>query len=362
MTVRTADGRESLINDICLYVLEASGSGREPQEIKDSLYILLDQYEITARSTELAELPDRNNDLLRHFLMAKTVKGCTEKTIKAYGDGIRRTLDTIGKAADEITAEDIRYYLAVRQVRDKITKVTADNELRYLRSFFQYLTAEELVVKNPTARVERVKQERRKKEALTDIEVEKIRLCVGDERERAVVELLLSTGCRVAELVGIRLTEINGNQILVHGKGNKDRTTYMNAKAVVAVHEYLDKRGDGNPYLFAGGHFEGMGKGKGHAGPEELKSWWKDPRKITGDTHLSTGAVERILRKIAARAGVERANPHKFRRTCATMALRRGMPVEQVSKMLGHESISTTQIYLDLDERDLEQAHRKYVI
>lgn len=357
--MNVTDERENLVNDICI----ALGAYQlDMQEIKNLLYMILDPYEITGRCTEVAELKqDRNDYLLRRFLVAKTVKGCSKKTLKAYRTGLLMILRGIGKTVDDITADDIRYYLAIRQRRDGISKTTADNELRYLRTFFQYLMAEELVSRNPTARVDRVKCERRKKEAFTDIEIEKIRLKANGERERAIVETLLSTGCRVSELVEIQKGDMDGNKVLVHGKGAKDRIVYLNAKAMVAIELYLSQRSDDNPYLFPGGTFEEAAR-KRKGNPNDMVSWWKDPEAVDPDNHLNAGTVEAMMRKIAKKAGVERANPHKFRRTCATMALRRGMPIEQVSKMLGHEEISTTQIYLDLTEEELEQAHKKYVV
>ncbi len=282
-------------------------------------------------------------------------------TIKAYGAGIRSILLAIGKTVDDITSDDIRYYLALRQRRDGIAKVTADTELRYLRSFFQYLMAEEMVTRNPTAKVDRIKCDRRRKEAFTDLEIEKIRMAAQGERERAIIETLLSTGCRVSELTAIRIDEIDGNKILVHGKGAKDRTVYLNARAELAIQVYLNERKDTNPYFLAGG-IQALGA-KGKKKRQAMSAdWWKEPKLVTTNAHLNEGSVESITRNIAKRAGVEQANPHKFRRTCATMALRRGMPIEQVSKMLGHEEITTTQIYLDLTESELEQAHKKYVV
>ena len=347
------DEREKLIDEICIAL---AAFGIDIQELKNILYMLMNPYEILSRSTELVETgQDRNSYLLKRFLVAKTVKGLSPKTLKAYQNGIEHILQEIGTNADEITADDIRYYLAVRQRRDNISKVTADNELRYLRSFYQYLIAEELVARNPTARVDRIKCERRRKEAFTEIEIEQLRLAAKDEREKAVIEILLSTGCRVSELVQMTLPDVDGNKILVHGKGAKDRIVYLNAKAQVMLSRYLSERKDHNPYLLPGGTWE-------TSRYVHTETWWKNPEKVTADTHLDPGTVEQMMRKLAKRAGVGQANPHKYRRTCATMALRRGMPIEQVSKMLGHEEIATTQIYLDLSESELEQAHKRFVI
>lgn len=348
--------RENLINDVCMLLVT---KGISLEEAKNELYVITEKYEITSRCTELAELhQDRNTYLIQRFIIGKTVKGCSERTIKYYKNQLEYTLGMIGKTVDDIEADDIRYYLALRQRRDKVSKVTADNELRVLRTFFQYLLQEEFILKNPVLKVDRVKCERKKKSAFTDIEVEKIRLAAVGEREKMIIEVLLSTGCRVSELCNIKIDEIDGGKILVHGKGAKDRIVYLNAKAEVAIQVYMKERRDMNPYLLPGGKYNGIQK---NVSKRDMKDWWKNPENLT-DEHLDHGTIEQMMRKIAKRAGVEKANPHKFRRTCATMALRRGMPVEQVSKMLGHEQISTTMIYLDLTEEELEQAHKKYVV
>lgn len=350
--------RENLINDICM---QLEPYVNELGDIKNILYVVCNQYEITSRCTEVAVVDgNRNAELLKRFLTAKTVKGCTKRTIKHYGVTVKKTLEEIGKTVDEITADDIRYYMAIRQRRDHVSKTTIGNEIRSLGSFFQWLYAEEIIRKNPMLRVDRVKKEKTKKEALTDMEIERLRMYANGEREKVIIEILLSTGCRVSELVNILISDIDGNRILVHGKGEKDRYVYLNAKAMLALDVYLLSRKDRNPYLFPRRKLfnEKMLKG---VKTKNIVDWWKYPENIE-DGHSDISTIAAITRKIAKKAGVERANPHKFRRTCATMALKHGMPIEQVSKMLGHEEISTTQIYLDLSEDDLALAHKKYVV
>ena len=312
------------------------------QDIMQELTIILNDYEIQARETALAiRDEDKNKTYLQKFLIAKTVSGRTKRTLAAYQDVIWRILCKINKNVDEITTDDIRLYLAYRQMRDKITKTTADNERRYLRSFFGFLHEEELISKNPMSKLETIKADKKKKKAFTEIEIEKIRKACKNEFETAVVETLLSTGCRVNELVNIKLSDIADNQILIQGKGNKEREVFLNAKAVLSIESYLENRRFESEVLFIRTR-EGKGK--------------------TVETPLSTGCIERCLHKIGEKAGVKNVHPHRFRRTCATFALRRGMPVEQVSQMLGHERLNTTQIYLDLEIEDLKQAHKKYVV
>lgn len=338
------DERSELIDNLSLILADRPINANE---LRNILYIELDKYEISSRCTEIALCQeDRNESLVRKFIVSKMVKGCTERTIEFYTTSMKFILNKINKTVDDITPDDIRLYIAIRKRRDGVTDTTIDNELRILRSFYSFLTAEELVLKNPMLRVEKVRKERFKKDALTEEEIEKLRyqasLGIGTSQSKKyktrdifIIEFLLSTGVRVSELVGIKLSEMKGNRVLVHGKGRKDRYVYMNAKAEFALKRYMEDRKDSNSsYLLPG----------------------------DDDGHLGKGTVEARMRKIAKLAGVEKANPHKFRRTCATMALRRGMPIEQVSKMLGHEELSTTQIYLDLSEKDLEYAHNKYVV
>lgn len=346
------NARDELYDKVCMMCV---GEGCSLENIKNQLYIILSAYEIEERCTEVAVLQqDRNESLLKKFIVAKMVKGCTDRTVKLYRIEIGKTLDKIGKTVDDITADDIRLYLARRINIDKVKKRTADNELRYLRSFFGWLRDEEIIKKNPVIKVDKIKCEKKAVETFTELEVEKLREGATDERIKCIVELLLSTGCRVTELVNIKIEEIEGNKILVHGKGNKDRTVYINAKAQLAMEKYMGMRKDNNPYLFPGGHYNNR--------MPYSRKWWLDKKLVDEAKHLNTGTVESVMRTLARSQGIDRANPHKFRKTCATMALKRGMPIEQVSKMLGHEQISTTQIYLSIDEEDMENNHKKYVV
>lgn len=355
--ILNVDCRDDVINKLIMW---ASEHGISPSESKYDLYMILNNVEITSRCTEVAELKeDRNEMLLKKFLVAKNVKGCTPRTIRYYRISIKKILEQIGKTVDDITTDDIRYYMALRLRRDKVSRVTLGNEIRNLSSFFQWLYAEEIIRRNPMNKVDRIKIQKTSKEAFTEMEIEKLRSAAEGEKNKMIIELLLSTGCRVSELVQIQISEIEEDRILVHGKGQKDRFVYMNAKAQLAVENYLKERKDRNPYLLPRMIPVTSKLGK-NIEQKRMKDWWKKPELID-EGHADKGTVEVITRRLAQKTGIERANPHKFRRTCATMALRRGMPIEQVSKMLGHEEISTTQIYLDLTEDELALAHKKYV-
>lgn len=350
------DEREELINELCLYLQPHI---KDVGDLKAQLYIMLSSYEITNRSTEIAVTDgEKNEKYLKRFLVAKTVTGCTERTIYFYGTTIPKVLSQIGKTVDEITPDDIRLYMALRQKRDKVSLVTISNEMRCISSFYTWLMAEELITRNPMLKVDRVKQPKQQKEAFSELEIEKLRNEARGEKQTLIIELLLSTGCRVSELAQIRLTEITDDRILIHGKGNKDRYVYLNAKAILALEQYIKCRKDKNPYLFP--QIKSVAKLPHKKG--NFMDAWKFPENVEPDGHMDKSSVEGMTRKLGRKAGIEKSNPHKFRRTCATMALRRGMPIEQVSKMLGHESIETTQIYLELTEDELKQAHKKFVI
>lgn len=354
-----SDAREELRQELCM-VLIRNGVENAGVEVD----AILGGYEIQKRTTEVALLSeDRNSYLFKKFLTAKIVKGCTDRTIQHYKKYLEFIFNRIQKTADDVTADDIRYYLAVRQKKDGIAKTTANNELLTLRTFYQYLSAEEIITKNPTLNIDRIKGKKQKKSAFTEMEIEQLREATKNAREKAIIDILLSTGCRVSELVGIKKTEINNDKLIVHGKGEKDRLVYLNAKAVISMNRYLSERKDSNPYLFPGGYSEKSNKELWHKTQSARGDWYKDRTLVTPDSHIDKGTIEVLMRKLKKRAGLEcSVYPHKFRRTCATMALKRGMPIEQVSKMLGHENITTTQIYLDLNEEELEQAHRKYVV
>ena len=351
------DERQNLINRICMHFSERVD---DLEMLRSELYITLNDYEITNRCTELAETDQEClENVLKRFLVAKAVKGCSERTIQLYSMSVRKVFTEINKRVEDVTPDDIRLYMGLRLRRDGVSKVTVGNEIRSLSSFYAWATAEEIIQKNPMLRVHKIKKQKVRKEALTEREIERLRMAADGEMQKMMIEVLLSTGCRVTELVNIRIDEIQKDEITVHGKGEKDRKVYLNAKAELAVQVYLAKRRDENPYLLPGA--KNMRERKGMDRKESRKNWWMDRNNLT-EGHITTSTVESTMRTIADRAEVEQANPHKFRRTCATFALRRGMPIEQVSRMLGHEEVGTTQIYLDLKEEDLKRSHEKYVV
>lgn len=354
-----ADETKRLIEDLTIMFMRY---GADPEEVKADLYIRLHDVDIVKRSTDLVPYEgDDNTNLLKRFIIAKKVKGLTPRTLEFYYTSISKILFQINKPVQQITNDDITYYIAL-QMRRGVSKTTCNNYIRNLSSFFAWMYREELVKTNPMFRVDRIKWNSTPKKAFTQDDIERMRACLDTWKEKAVFETLLSTGCRISELINIKVMDINGDEITVLGKGEKYRTVYLNAKARVAVEYYLNERKDTNPYLFPA-----------MVGPEERRDsglklpfskapkWYTMPEFVQTQGHEQTSSVEQFTRRIGKKSGVENCHPHRFRRTCATLALRNGMPVELVSKMLGHANLDTTKIYLDLDDESLKQAHRKYV-
>ena len=333
------------------------------EDIRLDLDIILSDFEIGQRNTELMIMDeDVNEAIIKKFLAAKFASGRTARTIEFYGNTLRWIFGKIDKNYDQISADDIRLYMALRIQRDGISKVTANNERRALSSFYQWLQKEEILMKNPMAKVEQIKVQKPKKKAFEELDVEKIRDACRSNRERAIIELLLSTWCRVSEVVQIRLEDIKNEEILVHGKGEKDRTVYLNAKSRLALEKYIDERTDTNPYLFPralhAGNVKEMTKNRKR---KSMCEWYKEPELVDPTQRTDKGTIESIVREVGRRAGVDNTHPHRFRRTGATYALRSGMPLTTVSKLLGHSGIGVTQVYLDISDQELEDAHRKYV-
>ena len=271
-----------------------------------------------------------NKQIIKAFIVAKKVAGASDRTANYYRFIIGQFFAKVGKQFDAINANDIRIYFAKRELEDGVSAVTRNNERRVLSSFYGWLFDEELIERNPMRKVSRIKTKKVQKKAFTPMDLEQIRAHCKNEKETAVIETLISTGCRVSELCGITLADIEDDAVTVHGKGDKDRTVYLTAKAQLSIKNYLNSKAYKNR---------------------------RNKAKVFPTVHT----VQEIVRRVGESAGIDKCHPHRFRRTCATNALEHGMPIEYVSRMLGHESLETTRIYLDLNDHDMQIAHRKYV-
>lgn len=326
-----------------------------------TLTMILNNYKVEPKEESLMIYTEGKNErFLKRFVLAKAIAGCSEKTIKNYTKVVETFLIETGKDADTITAEDVQCYFA-KKLMQGISKSYVDTIRRYLSSFYVYLSREELVVSNPMLKVEKIKFHIEKEAAFSDYEIEKMREACKNSREKAIVELLLSTGCRASEVTSIKIEDMENETIVVLGKGGKYRKVYLNAKSVVAIQTYLQDRQDVNPYLFPAAKHTNENETLFKRFRTVKDKWYVHPELVSETKQMSKETINNCVKRIGKRAGVTGVHTHRFRRTCATLALRRGMTIELVSKMLGHEQIQTTQIYLDLREEDLKNAHEKYV-
>ena len=328
--------KEQFINEIADAMSEVL-SFEQMTELNNVLLQVVSRYEIVDDTEKVKEDVKSNNRILEIFLSAKQVEGCSIKTIKYYESTVRQLYKKMPKKVSEYTTEDIRAYLAVFQRKHKSSKVTIDNIRRIFSSFFAWLEEEDYIMKSPVRRIHKVKTGSQVKEVLTDENLELLRDNCKHIRDLAIIDFLTSTGIRVGELVKLNRNDINfaERECIVFGKGNKERIVYFNARAKIHLQEYLKTRKDKNQALF-------VSLAKPH---NRLKI---------------TGGVKR-LRLLGRKVKLPRVHPHKFRRTLATMAIDKGMPVEQVQKLLGHVKIDTTMHYAMVNQTNVKLSHRKFI-
>lgn len=328
--------KEQLIRNI-LHGMEGTIDSRQAAELRNTLCRELGRVMIIEQTDPTSQNAEENAFFLNSFISAKRVEGCSEKTLEYYSSTIEKMLTALGKWVKDITTDDLRGYLAKYQRDNGSSKVTIDNIRRIFSSFFSWLEDEDYIVKSPVRRIHKVKTGKVIKEAFSDENLEVLRDTCDNIRNLALVEMLASTGIRVGELVRLNRTDINFNErsCIVLGKGESEREVYFDARTKLHLSAYLNSRTDGNPALFVSG---------------------KSPHG-----RLSISGVEKVLRKLGAEAEIVKVHPHRFRRTLATMAIDKGMPIEQVQKLLGHVKIDTTMHYAMVNQSNVKNAHRKYI-
>lgn len=278
-----------------------------------------------------------NDEMLESFLASKRVEGCSEKSLKYYRSTIQNMLHTSDKTVKHMTTDDLRQYLAEYQRNSKAGKVTIDNIRRILSSFFSWLEDENHILKSPVRRIRKVKCGQTVKETYTDEALELMRDHCASIRDLAIIDLLASTGMRVGEMVRLSRDAIDfeNRECIVFGKGEKERPVYFDARAKIHIQSYLAGRTDDNPALFVS--------------------------LIKPYNRLEISGVEIRLRELGRQLNIPKVHPHKFRRTLATRAIDKGMPIEQVQQLLGHQKIDTTLQYAMVSQNNVKIAHRKYI-
>lgn len=327
--------KEKFVTEVIVRMLPFLDN-HQSKHLESVLNEMLESYSVVAdESTRQKEKSDE--ELLNDFISAKRIEGCSEKSLSYYQKTISATINTINKPIMHINTDDLRNYLTNYQQQRNSSKVTIDNIRRILSSFFSWLEDENLIIKSPVRRIHKVKSAFVIKETYSDESLEKMRDNCGCIRDLALIDILASTGMRVGELVLLNKTDIDFDEreCVVFGKGSKERIVYFDARTKLHLQQYLNSRNDDNEALFV-----------------SLKAPYN---------RLGAGGIEVRLRQLGIRLDINRVHPHKFRRTLATMAIDKGMPVEQLQKLLGHKRIDTTLQYAMVKQNNVKLAHRKFI-
>lgn len=325
--------KQNLITDVIQEMLTYLNNA-QTEKLQEVLQHTLLGYEVTKVENDTENL---EQDLVELFISAKRIEGCSEKTLKYYNATIQAMLTCIGKGVRHIVTDDVRSYLTKYQEKNQSSKVTIDNIRRILSSFFSWLEDEDYILKSPVRRIHKVKTGTSIKETYTDEVLELMRDSCTELRDLAIIDMLASTGMRVGEMVLLNREDIDFNEreCVVFGKGDKERIVYFDARTKIHLQNYLNSRRDENPALF-------VSLQKPH-------------------NRLQISGVEVRLREYGKRLGLSKVHPHKFRRTLATTAIDKGMPIEQLQHLLGHRRIDTTLQYAMVKQSNVKFAHRKYI-
>ena len=314
--------------------MESILNNEQKEKLKEVLLYTFYNIEVTSIKDELVE---DTTDYAKIFIAAKRIEGCSERTLNYYETTIRVMIEKLSKKVNYIETEDLRNYLSEYQAKNNCSKVTIDNVRRILSSFFAWLEDEDYIMKSPVRRIHKVKATQTVKETYTDEELEEMRDACIEIRDLAMVDFLASTGVRVGELVNLDRVDIDMQErsCVVLGKGGKEREVYFDARTKIHLQNYLNSRTDNNPALFV----------------SLLRPY--DRLKISG--------IEIRLRELGKRINIKKIHPHKFRRTMATKAIDKGMPIEQVQVLLGHRKIDTTLQYAMVNQNNVRNSHKKFI-
>lgn len=306
----------------------------QEEKLRNALDIALYRYRIESKTEEVAIYDNSNDSKIKRFIATKRLEGLSDSTLEQYYRTVTNLVQTLGKHIADITTDDIRYYLSIYQEKRKVSKVTINNMRRYFSTFFGWCCDEDIIEKNPMRRIKAIKQQKVIKEPFSDVEMEKIRQSANKVRNRALVEFLYTTGCRVSEVVGININHVDFSKcaVVVTGKGNKQREVYITDRAMYWLKMYLDGRRDNNIALFIG----------------------------KGCKRLNKAGIESVVKNIGKKAGISNVHPHRFRRTLATDLINKGMPIQEVQQLLGHTSVDTTMVYCTIDRNNVQSGHRKF--
>lgn len=328
--------KKTLINQI---QTEMSGvlNNAQRQKLSEVLEHCFFNVDVVALGNENLIQSKSNQTLKEEFLSAKQVEGCSERSVSYYSSTLDNLIKTLEKPFNQIETEDLRVYLGEYQKKNNASKQTIDNIRRILSSFFTWLEDEDYILKSPVRRIHKIKTMKQVKETYSDEALEKLRDNCKTIRDLALIDMLASTGMRVGELVKLNRVDVDfvNRECVVLGKGSKERVVYFDARTKLHLQNYLNSRTDDNEALFVS--------------------------LLEPHNRLEIAGVEIMLRKLGRTLDINKVHPHKFRRTLATRAIDKGMPIEQVQKLLGHQKIDTTMEYAIVDQQNVKNSHKKYL-
>lgn len=333
--------KESIMKETLIKNIEqqmcASLNNAQNQKLHEVLTYCLYDVTITTNNECTSNVENDNSTLLENFLAAKHVEGCSERSIKYYKSNLQKAITILHKPFNQIETEDLRKYLSDYQKINNASRMTIDNVRRILSTFFTWLEDENYILKSPVRRIHKIKTAKLIKETYSDETLVLLRDNCKTTRDLAIIDMLASTGMRVSELVTLNKQDVDfvNRECVVFGKGSKERPVYFDARTKIHLLNYLNERKDNNPALFVS--------------------------LLEPHNRLQISGVEITLRKLGRSLNIQKVHPHKFRRTLATQAIDKGMPIEQVQRLLGHQKIDTTMEYAMVDQQNVKVSHKKYI-
>lgn len=321
----------------------------EIPKVMDIVTQQLGQYDLTLKPHEVVVYDQGDGDMVKRFFIAKATEGLSDNSLRTYKDVLARTFNLIGKHIKDITTDDIRLLLA--QMRLKGDSATYQNLVRRtLNTFFGWLAKEDFIQSNPMLRIACIREPKKLKKPFSEDELERLRFNAGSLRNQCIVEFLYSTGCRISEMLNLNREDVNliDNEVMVLGKGKKYRMAYFSPRCKALLQTYLNTRKDDNKALFVTDYSDWKGNADWLKGKDGLR--------------IESSGVRVMLKNIGKKADVSDVHPHRFRRTAATLALKRGMKITDVQKLLGHTDIKTTTIYAISTDEEVKREHEKYLV
>lgn len=315
-------------------------------KVMDLVTQQMGQYDLKLKPTAIVVYDNGDADMLKHFFIAKATEGLTEGSLDTYRRAIGQSLSQIGRHIKDIQTDDVRLLLAGMRLSGK-SAAYQNLVRRSLNSFFGWITKEGFIQTNPMLRIASIREPKKVRLPFSEEELERLRQNAGSLRNQCIIEFLYSTGCRVSEMVALNIEDLNfvDSEVMVLGKGRKYRMVYFSPRCKVLLQEYIKTRSDTEKALFVSDY-----------------SSCKGGLKKEKTERMGKGGIETLMRQIGKRARISDVHPHRFRRTAATLALKRGMKITDVQKMLGHSDIKTTTIYAISTDEEVKREHEKYLI